>query len=111
MEILAKIKFTTSIMPRATHTIDGKRIAFFSEGWAHLKFEEHNSSLFSVFITSSQEIMYKDEEYEVIMQFFIGKKIHQHINIFVGKEFEGGYPNKMFFTGEILEIDESFKEQ
>lgn len=110
MTILAKIKFS-----EATHRptingeniIDGKKIVFFSENWLHIEFKEYTKSMFSVFTTSSEKILYQNEEYEVIMEFLIGNKIKEYVNLFVGQEFEGGYASRLFLKGKILEIIES----
>lgn len=110
MTILAKIKFS-----EATHRptingeniIDRKKIIFFSENWLHIEFKEYTKSMFSVFTTSGEEILYQNEEYEVIMEFLIGNKIKEYVNLFVGQEFEGGYASKLFLKGKILEIIES----
>lgn len=109
MDILAKIKFSEVVFNSwKENVIDGKRIIAFSENWLHLKFEEH-TSWFSVFTISSEEIMYENEEYEVSMQFLAPEKVKD--SIYVGKQFEGGYGGKLFFTGKILEVSEDFKKR
>lgn len=108
MDILAKINFSEIVFKSTIEEKDGKKAIAYREGWLHIKFEEH-TSWFSVFTTSSEEIMYENEEYEVIMEFLIGKKINEYVSLLVGKEFEGGYGGKLFFTGTILEISEDFE--
>ena len=112
MDILAKVKFSDAIYKpkiNGENKIDGKRIIFFSENWLHIKFEEHTTSTFSVFTTSNEDILFENEEYEVIMEFLIGNKIKEYVSLYVGKKFEGGYGGRLFFTGEILEISENKK--
>ncbi len=112
MDILAKIKFSEA-NHRPTingeNIIDGKRIIFFSENWLHIKFKEYTKSMFSVFTTSSEDVLYQNEEYEVVMEFLIGNKIKEHVNLFVGQEFEGGYASRLFLIGKILEINEGIR--
>ena len=106
MTILAKIKFSEEKTNRE-NIIDRKNVVFFSENWLHIEFKEYTKSMFSVFTTSSETVLYQNEEYKVIMEFLIGNKIKEHINLFVGQEFEGGYASRLFLKGKILEIIES----
>ncbi len=106
MTILSKIKFSEEKTNRE-NIIDRKNVVFFSENWLHIEFKEYTKSMFSVFTTSSEAVLYQNEEYEVVMEFLIGNKIKEYVNLFVGQEFEGGYASRLFLKGEILEINES----
>lgn len=53
--------------------------------------------------------MYENEEYEVMMAFLSPSQLKESIH--VGREFEGGYGERLFFTGKILEVSEDFKKR
>lgn len=108
MDILAQIKFSEVVY--GTNIINGKRVIFFNENWLHIKFEDH-SSMFSVLTTSSEDILFENDEYEVIMQFLVGNEINNYVSLYVGKKFEGGYGGRLFFTGKILEVSDYFIKQ